>query len=390
MNKCENTVLIPTHITASIALVVTPLEVVKIRQQASFQRVEVVVLQQSKSTEKLEAKSVFRGRGTTILRNGLHLPTTSFSCSVAPGRIDSLSHSFSRRINVCPRFYESTLAGSESPVLQQISCPTGSTVTMLRYILRNEGVYGLYTGLRPTLLMTVPNTAITLTLYEEIMHSRLNLSTNTPVYKTLLAGAVARCIASTITLPLELIRTRQASFMSSNATVGSAPGLVKDFRYLLQIHGISGLYKGLPVTLVRDSSFSGIYFLCLERFREKLKGSYDISGGNCHIHDCTPIPPSTTIMHNLISGAAAASIATLLTGPLDTAKTRRQMIHKEGSSNLYSNTSMLELIRKIYKHEGINGLWKGNKARMTKVVPASAIMIACYEIGKDVVTSICH
>lgn len=260
---------------------------------------------------------------------------------------------------------------------------------MLKSILQSEGVAGLYTGLRSTLLMTVPNTAITLTLYDELIHrvqvESINQSSSAT---TLLVGSLSRCIASTVTLPLELIRTRQASYMSINGGMaGSAPpGLIEDLRHLTKTSGVGGLYKGLSVTLLRDSSFSGIYFLCLEWFRAQLREFDGIGDGNYYLDQ---VPPSVTITHNLLSGAGAATVATLLTGPLDTAKTRKQMI-SNGRSNPYKNLNIYNLIHVIFKKEGISGLWKGNKARCTKVVPASAIMIACYEVGKDIMRNAFH
>lgn len=319
-----------------------------------------------------------------MLRNGLQLPKSSFPCLVAPGYTDSFARRVSRTTNISPRFYESTLCRSHA-AQRNMTSAQGSTVQMLSSILRNEGIAGLYTGLRPTLLMTVPNTAITLTLYDEMMHKVQSQSADAPVYATLLVGAFSRCTASTVTLPLELIRTRQASYIASHGgMVGQTPGLVEDFRYLVKSNGIAALYKGLTVTLLRDSSFSGIYFVCLERFRVELKEIDGIGGTNHYILEGIPTPKSVTIAHNLLSGACAATVATLMTGPLDTAKTRKQMISKE-ASNLYKSLNIFGLIHVIYKHEGIAGLWKGNKARCTKVVPASAIMIACYELGKDVI-----
>jgi solute carrier family 25 protein 39/40 len=64
------------------------------------------------------------------------------------------------------------------------------------------------------------------------------------------------------------------------------------------------------------------------------------------------------------------------------------MIHTEGSCDVHSNRSMLRIMKDIYKSEGFTGLWKGNNARMIKVVPASAIMITSYEIGKDIIKTL--
>ena len=362
----------------------TPLEVVKIRQQASLPPNAGV--SHEKLNPKFQAKTLHRGRGTVMLRNGLQLPKSSFPCLVAPGHTDSMTRPI-LHTNLCPKFYESTLCTGSYIGLEAPTSRGSSTFQMLRSILRNEGIGGLYTGLRPTLLMTVPNTALTLTIYDEFMSMSLFEHAHTRSFAPLLVGAFARCVSSTVTLPFELIRTRQASFMtSSGGMIGQAPGLAEDFRYLLRTDGVIGLYKGLPITLVRDSSFSGFYFLCLEWFRSNLNEFIHVGEENYHRQ--IEMSKSVVVAHNLISGAGAAAIATLLTGPLDTAKTRKQMVHSEGANNVYSNQSMLGLIHSIYKHEGIAGLWKGNKARMTKVVPASAIMIACYEIGKDIIREV--
>jgi solute carrier family 25 protein 39/40 len=358
----------------AIALAVTPLEVVKIRQQASLPNEATHHSYQPVPIKKLETKSFLGGRGTAMPQNRLHPPRSSLPCLIATGNADSLKISVTG-LNRYPRLYESTLCCAGAPTMYETKRGTNQ---MLKYILRSEGVTGLYTGLRPTLLMTVPNTAITLTLYEEIRSSTTSESLNVPVRATLLAGALSRCVASTVTLPLELIRTRQASFMlNNNSRSDKVPGLCDDLRYLVRTHGIAGLYKGLPVTLVRDSSFSGVYFVCLEWLRAVLK---EFSG--------TSESHGQSVSHNLVSGAGAAAIATLLTGPLDTAKTRTQMIHIEGGCDVHSNHNMLRIIKDIYKNEGFTGLWKGNNARMIKVVPASAIMIASYEIGKDIIKTL--
>ncbi|KAL7511636.1 hypothetical protein ACHAXN_008626 [Cyclotella atomus] len=369
------------------ALVVTPLEVVKIRQQSSAATNESSHAH-VESKNQLEAKIFLRGRGTVMLRNGLQLPKSFFPCLVAPGHTDVTTLKVSSP-NICPRFYESTLCTGSSTFVAQEVATEGNTYRILRSILHTEGVSGLYTGLRPTLLMTVPNTALTLTLYDEIKNKIQSDSTETPVYATLCTGAFSRCIASTFTLPLELIRTRQASFMSSGLG-GSAPGLLEDFQYLLRSNGIGGLYKGLQVTLLRDSSFSGIYFLCLEWFRARLKEMDHFGSAEYYLEQGMQVPPSVTIIHNLLSGAGAAIVATLLTGPLDTAKTRKQMISKQDNTNIYKEMNMPKILQYIYKREGLAGLWKGNVARCTKVVPASAIMIACYELGKDVIKDVFH
>jgi solute carrier family 25 protein 39/40 len=369
--------LLPRVISGSVgsiitAIAVTPLEVVKVRQQASLPN---DIPHQILTAPMSEAKVFLKSRGIVVLRNGLQLPKSFFPCMVAPGHTDVIGRS-TVPLNICPRFYESTFAGSTT---QQEPVAPGSTFRMLRYIFYSEGLPGLYTGLRPTLLMSVPNTVLTLSLYDEI--NIICGSSNTQPYLPLLAGAFARLVASTVTAPLELIRTRQASFNSINGPNGKPPGLVEEFRVLGR-NGIQGFYAGLPVTLVRDVSFSSVYFFCLEQFRSNLQ---DL-GGFSSMYNEKSVSRSATVVNNLICGAGAATLATLCTGPFDTAKTRRQMVHK--GNNYQTSNDMFGIMRNVYKYEGFAGLWKGNRARLTKVVPSSAIMIAFYELGKDIIKEV--
>ena len=106
-----------------------PLEVVKIRQQASRSTGPLSAAPPSSS-----AKALLRERGAVVLSNGL----------------------------VVSRLFGTDAA---APSLRP---PRGGVMSALRSIARNEGAAGLYAGLRPTLLAAVPNAAVYLSAYDEI------------------------------------------------------------------------------------------------------------------------------------------------------------------------------------------------------------------------------
>ena len=248
--------------------------------------------------------------GTLVLNNGL------MDC-VLPIEATSLRRSLSSSISTIPK--------------------TGGTFSTLLSIARNEGYSGLYAGLRPTLVMSVPNTVLYFTAYDELSirmrqnHATMNAGKNSREdtttiicassleedarkqdYIPLIAGSTARLIASLATAPLELIRTRQASAVSNN----SMPvGMMDEFRLLLRQNGVSSLYVGLAPTLWRDVPFSGIYWLFLERFRNALSDSNELGvwGGQYYRKNGLKIPPSIEAMHAFVSGAAAGSIAAAFT-----------------------------------------------------------------------------
>ncbi len=127
------------------------------------------------------------------------------------------------------------------------------TFGMLRRIFTQEGVSGIYSGLTPTLVMSVPNTVLYFTSYDEIVSRLRTRLDSDAAWIPLVSGAMARLVASTATAPLELIRTRQASLIGESK---SAPGLWGEFRIICRTEGIGSLFTGLAPTLWRDVPFS--------------------------------------------------------------------------------------------------------------------------------------
>ncbi|KAL7532519.1 hypothetical protein ACHAWF_010213 [Thalassiosira exigua] len=435
--------LLPRILSGSIgslatALAVTPLEVAKIRQQAAGAASSPLPPRApfgrgsgGASSSSSAASMTFRGVkvgssgpcpgcGAWVLNNGL------MECAVPSAKFPSSASA------------SSTAAESMG------------TLATLRSIFRSEGAGGLYAGLKPTLAMSVPNTVLYFASYDEIsgwMKRRASekaasnsTATGGPAYVPLVAGSAARLLASLATAPLELVRTRQASFGSGVDGNGSGnrnhnhsgssnnrpkqrapPGMVEEFRLLLRQNGFASLYVGLAPTLWRDVPFSAIYWLFLERFRERLKhdsGRLGAWGGQFYEERGTRMPPGVEAAHAFVSGAAAGSIAACCTTPFDVVKTRRQMVGasdavapracdrfgleevprggkaKAGSTGATGTARAAGAVRRdlgtfghvrlIARREGIAGLWKGNGTRTAKVAPACAIMISCYEFGKRV------
>lgn len=375
--------LIPRILSGSIgsivtALAVTPLEVVKIRQQLSGADTATSGTQHLHQTS-IEKASIPQPcpRGcTVVLNNGLMecvVPKSSV-CDAIP-----FTRSFNHaRQAFTPRY-------------------SGGTLHTLMSIVHYEGVAGLYAGLRPTLVMSVPNTVLYFTVYDEISlllrkkvvnkekSNQSNFALDQSKTQTcipLIAGATARLLASLTTAPLELIRTRQASIVMEKGA--SLPGMIQEFRHLLKTNGMSSLYVGLAPTLWRDVPFSAIYWMCLEKFKNELSGSKSLGkwGGKHYQETGETIPAFVGAIHAFISGAAAGSIAAAFTTPFDVVKTRRQMVTQGTYGINERNRGILGHMQQIMKQEGVSGLWKGNTTRMVKVAPACAIMISVYEFGK--------
>jgi solute carrier family 25, member 39/40 len=263
---------------------------------------------------------------------------------------------------------------------------TGSfgTWSTLRHVIAQRGVQGVYAGLAPTLIMSVPSYVLYLTTYDEIVRhlKATQFASLSPTTKAIynnsipvFAGAVARLIATSVVAPLETLRTRDASRNHSHGV--NTRGVWKDMTTIVRTEGTGALYKGIAPSLGRDVPFAALYMICLERFRDYSRPLFTMG------HVDTKMSTSREVVFEFINAALAGMVAATCTSPLDRVKT-----FKQSTPSAYSmssqNMTTLGVIRWILRKEGIAGLWRGNQARMMKVAPQYAVMISSYEVGKKV------
>jgi hypothetical protein len=246
-----------------------------------------------------------KGCGCFVLNNGL------FDCVLPKSAVPYFDQFGNCRLPMDNTAIETVsksnkLKAPKIPTSSVRSRPSVGTFAMVRNIFVKEGFRGIYAGLAPTLVMGVPATVLYYTAYDEIvLHLRQKLSSTSSeasVWVPLVAGSSARLLASMVTAPLELIRTRQASMVGYGQ---EAAGLLADLKQIVQADGFTALYRGLGPTLWRDVPFSGIYWLCLEQFR-----------GLCHrlVVDEQQMPSSSQQAGmSFVSGASSGMVAAACT-----------------------------------------------------------------------------
>jgi len=129
--------------------------------------------------------------------------------------------------------------------------------------IKTEGVGGLWKGLAATLLRDVPFSAVYWSCYEHLRPPEFNFS------QMLLAGGIAGSIASTITLPADVIKTRFQLDLGESGVRKSTQEVVKE---ILAMQGIKGLYSGLVPRLLKVAPACAImitsYEYCKKYFKE--------------------------------------------------------------------------------------------------------------------------
>lgn len=177
------------------------------------------------------------------------------------------------------------------------------TIDAFIKISRVEGVTSLWSGLSPTLVLAVPTTVIYFTTYEQLkdaLRRSMGLSRHEANQRPVLAlscGALARIWAVTVVSPLELVRTKMQSQKMAFYQVRQA------IEVTLKSQGVLGLWRGYSATLLRDVPFSALYWPCYEFLRPERYNFFD----------------------TFLAGAAAGTVASTLTLPMDVIKTRFQI-----------------------------------------------------------------
>ena len=285
-------------------------------------------------------------------------------------------------------------------VVKTRSQASGSPGASMLRVLRQEGVGALWSGLRPSLLMTVPANVIYFSAYE---HIRIAIASDgrrgSEDVAPVIAAAGAKLLASTATAPLELMRTRMQAdrAFAQEGIVGGATALVRR-------EGLSALFKGLGPTLIRDVPFSCVYWLGYERLKLLF-----VESQSKPLHPHPHQHQHVSFSASFVAGGLAGAAATLLTMPLDVVKTRMQVAGVAQVAGVVSGVvsgplltplhsaagaagaaggavggglSTAAMMARIARLEGPRALLAGTVPRLAKMAPSCAIMIASFEMGK--------
>jgi len=233
-----------------------------------------------------------------------------------------------------------------------------------RTIVLQEGVTGLWKGNVPAEVLYM-----TYSLTQFLSYQRLHrLMANTPLessdsLKAITAGAMAGGIATAVTYPWDLLRTRFAA----QGREKIYPSLYSSVRHIYAHEGYHGFFRGLGTALMQIIPNAGIFFLTYEVARKYAVNTHHMADG----------------WSDGISGALAATVAKTSVFPFDLIRKRLQVqgptrlmyVHR----NIPVYVGVLRTAKDIVKAEGPRGLYKGLVVSLFKSAPASAFTMWTFE-----------
>ena len=223
-----------------------------------------------------------------------------------------------------------------------------SMTGVARNVVAQENFIGLWRGVIPSLVRTVPGVG----LYFSSMHyMKANLCEGRPSHlQSVLIGSSARAFAGAAVIPFTVIKTR---FESNSYNYKST---YQAFKNIMKIEGLRGLTSGLGPTLFRDVPFSGLYLM----FYEHLKSL--VATDTKHYNP--------TAAH-FMCGFASGILASLVTQPADVIKTNMQLDRE--------NRGMVKTVQRIYGQQGLGGFAIGLAPTMLRRTLMAALAWTVYE-----------
>lgn len=188
----------------------------------------------------------------------------------------------------------------------------------------------------------------------------------------LLGGVLAGLGNGVVSGPVEHIRIRLQTQSNIRPTYAGPLDAIKK---IYSAHGIAGIYKGQAVTLLREATGYGVYFLSYEKLIQ-----WEMAKKGIRRDQVNP-------MNTVLYGAAAGYALWAVIYPIDVIKSRMQT---DGftSSTGQKYTSTLDCVRKVWRSEGLGAFTRGLGPTLIRSPFANGATFLGFEMANRLLNSL--
>ena len=238
-------------------------------------------------------------------------------------------------------------------------------------IIKEDKIKGLYYGNCANIIRILPAYSLKFMfndIYKYLFMKDKQKDNNISFKHLLYAGMLSGFSQSTITYPLETIRTR----MSLDKIMGRNNSISKCIKNTLKKNGIKGFYQGYIITFFSTPLYVGLQMSLYEIFKKELNNSNNVND-NSYINKNSPIL-------SMFAGASAGLIAQTSAYWGDTIKKHMQT---NGINGEKKYVNCFDCIKQIYISKGIRGFYTGILLNSVKCIPEAALQFTIYDICKS-------
>lgn len=283
---------------------------------------------------------------------------------------------------------------------QQVAQSQVSCIKTAFSIVRHEGFRALYRGFGTSLMGTIPARTLYMAALEITKSNvgtatvRLGFSDSTAAaIANAVAGLSAAMAAQLVWTPVDVVSQRLMvqGRVNPNSKFPSASSCKYNngydaFRKILHTDGPRGLYRGFGISILTYAPSNAVWwasYSVAQRMVWSGVGCYRCKSNENGVDIYRP--DSKTIM--AVQGASAAmagGMTALITMPLDTVKTRLQVL--DGDDNGRRGPTIGQTVRNLVKEGGWMACYRGLGPRWASMSISATTMITTYEFLKRLST----
>lgn len=251
-------------------------------------------------------------------------------------------------------------------------------LSVFRHIIRRDGIPGIFRGFGTSAIGSLPGRVLALTSLEvsKDMTLKYTEGLNVPEATRIgiangVAGMVSNLVSCVYFVPLDVICQRL--MVQGLPGTKSCNGPFDVVSKVIKAEGFRGMYRGFGLTAITQSPASALWW-----------GAY---GAAQHIiwrsvgyRDDLERKPSHVEMVAVqaTAGMVAGACSSVITTPIDTVRTRLQVIDDYG----VGRPSVLKTAKTLLKEDGWRGFYRGFGPRFLNMSFYGTTMIVTYELIK--------
>lgn len=251
--------------------------------------------------------------------------------------------------------------------------------SVIRSILRTDGITGLYRGFGTVITGAIPTRIIFLTALETTKVAAFRLlepfKLSEPTQAALangIAGMAGSLCSQAMFVPIDVVSQRlMVQGYSGHATYNGGLDVV---RKVVKADGIRGLYRGFGLSVMTYSPSSAVWWASYGS-SQRIIWSFL---GHDSVHEKAAPSQWTIVGVQAAGGIFAGATASCITTPLDTIKTRLQVMGHE------KRPTVRQVVKGLVVDDGWTGLYRGLGPRFFSMSAWGTSMILAYEYLKRV------
>jgi solute carrier family 25 carnitine/acylcarnitine transporter 20/29 len=262
------------------------------------------------------------------------------------------------------KIYKNVFAGGTAGIMSLISIYPSEYVKILiqnnpksnikRVVLetvKKNGISGLYRGMMPLMICSIPRSAIKYSVYEYstyiINNSIFKNKTNDRLVNFIGGGISGLCSGVLVSTPFDNIKNNSIKLQDMST---EKPGILNSVNVLYKKNGLRSFYKGCVTTSVKEGITYGSRFLMYKE-----------------LYDTDFLKDLPEYGKSFVAGAGCGILGVIINNPLDVLQTKLQLNH---------NTTVLKELKNI---DNLKYYYKGLGIRIIRTIPGLGISFTVYE-----------